>query len=240
MKKFNTYSLMIGLIVASSCMKNEIESPEIIITLLDDVTPMIVRFEVEDKWNGYQWMHNDTLMSGNAPSNIELMTYFSSGNSKVELTVYGNSKPITVTKEFILPSKSSIIEIFGFTPNHDILQQASNDSILYFDFFYAGIDTVTGHRVLSHGKSGSIYYFDQPIYFDYTEFLSDPPLEASGAFFDFKVLNQKKDIVLFSMHTYNTDRQSINDRNLNDGGLKEIQLTFTGDDDITLNIDFKP
>ncbi len=237
MVRIFSIGLIASVIFFISCGKDAIDTPELTIKLLDDVTPMRVLFEVEDKYDSYHWVFNDTLVPSEMPTNKTIVVFSEPGKSKVGLTVYSNSSSKKISQEFMLPQGPRLVELYGFTPNHDFLEEAGNDSVLYFNFTYYNVDTTTGQRLMKLENNDLVYYFDKPISFEYSGFFLGE--DDFGSLFDFKIYNQNKDKILISMPLYNKYKRNIIDRDLNDGGLKEMQLTYLGEG-FYFNIDLKP
>jgi hypothetical protein len=176
-KKFrNSILIVIWLIgILFSCNKSSIITPEIRITLLDDVSPTIVRFEVDDIYDSYDWRFDDIWASGNSPSNVDHFT-FTEGTHKVTLTVIKGEEQSKVEKYFTVPGIAHSLKIEGIDlwtlPNTFSFDEGKLH--IRFDSTPGGESSFIS-RYIDYNKSDTSYkyLFDSPVIYDVYEYLTD-------------------------------------------------------------------
>ncbi|MFA9392798.1 MAG: hypothetical protein ACERKD_23520 [Prolixibacteraceae bacterium] len=225
-----------------SCEKNENapSPPEIKITIVDDIIPTQVHFEVDDVWEDYYWRYNKTHGSGNMPAHNDIYSFREGGTATVQLTVYKDSYTITVDSTFSLPSKRcDKLKIYGITFTSASKQQVQPYVNLRVDFTTNDdskqINSTTFTREINDSKFE--YLFDMPIIYSIGQYWSDANLKSVRVFLD---LYNDNDIKVYSNEFSLTDRGQMFDNDLFDGGLQTLTMMNHNSEIAFLNIDLIP
>lgn len=163
------------LISLISCKKNNIENPDIHIELMDDVSPVLVKFFVDNKWERYEWKFNDYYYPSNPARNEVYFTFPPDSLSKVSLKVYNGDDFITVEKEFITPPLPRKLKFYGMVVNKDLMFLADCDKYCAVFGFYKENELITKYdsafiKAPSHNV-GDTLLFMTPIEYDISNYI---------------------------------------------------------------------
>jgi len=223
------------LLIIFACNDNEIpyDSPEIEIYVVDDILPTPVYFKVDDIWEGYDWRFNEKYGSGNDHSFENTYSFGSPDSALVELTVYKEQYTIKVDSVFALPTKEwSDMEVFGITftgVKKELIHQKENLKLVCI--FNNQVDTIS----IDKEVDSNFIRLKNPIRFPIRDYFLD---ESKNANVIFRLYENEKTIIFnihFSIHQITPG--ILDDRDIFDGGLKELTVDFESDGLIYLNVD---
>jgi hypothetical protein len=233
--KYFVYSLFILLIF--SCTETEIpyDSPEIEIFVVDDILPTSVYFKVDDIWEGYDWRFNKKYGSGNDHDFENTYLFGSPDSALVELTVYKEKYTIKVDSVFSLPTKEwSDMEVFGLTftgVKRELINEKENLKLVYL--FNNQTDTVSVNKNID----SNFIDLEKPISLPIRDYFLDDSKDSNVSFRLYANGNQMIYNVQFSIHQITPG--ILDDRDIFDGGFKELTVDYENNGLVYLNVDVK-